>query len=232
MSLLQRAMAEFLGTFWLVFAACGAAVLSQFHPGGIGLLGVALAFGLALLTAAYALGELSGCHLNPAVTVGLWVGGRFPARYIPLYVLAQLAGAIAAAAVLQQVAQGTAAYDVVQHGLAANGYGAHSPGGYDLRSALAVELIASLFFVLVILGATRPASARYAPLAIGLALTVVHLFCIPVTNASVNPARSTGPALLQGGWALQQLWLFWLAPLLGAIAGGLLGRLLWKPAAG
>jgi aquaporin Z len=236
MTILNRMLAEFIGSFWLVFAGCGAAVIAAAYPYlGIGFVGVSLAFGLALLTAAYALANISGCHINPAVTVGLWAGRRFPARDVPAYVAAQLVGAIAGAAALLLIASGTPSYDLATHGLAANGYGEHSPGGYSLGAAFALEMIATFFFVFVIMGATRNASSPFAavaPIGIGLALTLVHLFSIPVTNASVNPARSTGPALIQGGWALQQLWVFWAAPLTGAILGGLAYRVLtWKKSA-
>ncbi|MBP2307387.1 aquaporin Z [Azospirillum melinis] len=228
MSMIRRSSAEFLGTFWLVFGGCGSAVLAAAFPQvGIGLLGVSLAFGLTVLTMAYSIGHISGCHLNPAVTVGLWAGGRFPAKDILPYVLAQLVGAFAAALVLYVIATGKADYSLAVNGLAANGYDAHSPGQYSITSALAIELVLTFFFVLVILGSTdRRAPAGFAPLAIGMALVLIHLISIPVTNTSVNPARSTGPALIVGGWALQQLWLFWLAPLAGGLAGGLAYRVL------
>lgn len=236
MTMFNRALAEFIGSFWLVFAGCGAAVIAAAYPDlGIGFVGVSLAFGLAVLTAAYTLADISGCHLNPAVTVGLWAGRRFPAKDVPAYIVAQLAGATAGAAALLLIANGAPSYDLATHGLAANGYGEHSPGGYSLGAAFALEVIATFFFVVVIMGATRNASAPFAavaPIGIGLALTLIHLFSIPVTNASVNPARSTGPALIQGGWALQQLWVFWVAPLTGAILGGLVYRVLaWKKSA-
>lgn len=236
MTILNRALAEFIGSFWLVFAGCGAAVIAAAYPHlGIGFVGVSLAFGLALLTAAYAFANISGCHINPAVTVGLWAGGRFPAKDVPAYVGVQLAGATAGAAALLLIASGTPTYDLATHGLAANGYGEHSPGGYSLGAAFALEMIATFFFVVVIMGATRNASSPFAavaPIGIGLALTLIHLFSIPVTNALVNPARSTGPALLQGGWALQQLWVFWAGPLSGAVLGGLAYRVLtWKKSA-
>ncbi|KAA0593834.1 aquaporin Z [Azospirillum lipoferum] len=228
MSMIRRSSAEFLGTFWLVFGGCGSAVLAAAFPQvGIGLLGVSLAFGLTVLTMAYSIGHISGCHLNPAVTVGLWAGGRFPAKDILPYVLAQLVGAFAAALVLYVIATGKADYSLAVNGLAANGYEAHSPGQYGITSALAIELVLTFFFVLVILGSTdRRAPAGFAPLAIGMALVLIHLISIPVTNTSVNPARSTGPALVVGGWALQQLWLFWIAPLAGGLAGGLAYRVL------
>ena len=228
MTMIRRTSAEFLGTFWLVLGGCGSAVLAAAFPQvGIGLLGVALAFGLTVLTMAYSIGHISGCHLNPAVTVGLWAGGRFPARDILPYVIAQLAGAFASALVLYVVASGKADYSLATNGLAANGYGAHSPGHYAMPSGFLIEVVLTFFFILIILGSTdRRAPAGFAPLAIGLALTLIHLISIPVTNTSVNPARSTGPALVVGGWALQQLWMFWLAPLLGGVAGGLAYRAL------
>lgn len=223
MTMARRMSAEFLGTFWLVFGGCGSAVLSAAFPQvGIGLLGVSLAFGLTVLTMAYSIGHISGCHLNPAVTVGLWAGGRFPAKDILPYVVAQVVGAFAAALVLYVIAIGKADYNLATNGLAANGYAAHSPGQYVMASGFLIEVVLTFFFVLVILGSTdRRAPAGFAPLAIGLALTLIHLISIPVTNTSVNPARSTGPALVVGGWALQQLWMFWVAPLLGGVAGGL-----------
>ena len=228
MSMIRRSSAEFLGTFWLVFGGCGSAVLAAAFPQvGIGLLGVSFAFGLTVLTMAYSIGHISGCHLNPAVTVGLWAGGRFPAKDILPYVLAQLVGAFAAALVLYVIATGKADYSLAVNGLAANGYEAHSPGQYGITSALMIEVVLTFFFVLVILGSTdRRAPAGFAPLAIGMALVLIHLISIPVTNTSVNPARSTGPALVVGGWALQQLWLFWVAPLAGGLAGGLAYRVL------
>lgn len=232
MSMIRRSSAEFLGTFWLVFGGCGSAVLAAAFPQvGIGLLGVSLAFGLTVLTMAYSIGHISGCHLNPAVTVGLWAGGRFPAKDILPYVLAQLVGAFAAALVLYVIATGKADYSLAVNGLAANGYEAHSPGQYSVTSALVIELVLTFFFVLVILGSTdRRAPAGFAPLAIGMALVLIHLISIPVTNTSVNPARSTGPALVVGGWALQQLWLFWVAPLAGGLVGGLAYRALAEEA--
>jgi aquaporin Z len=221
-SLASRASAEFLGTFWLVFGGCGSAVLAAAFPDvGIGLLGVSLAFGLTVLTMAYAIGHVSGCHLNPAVSVGLVAGGRFSASELLPYVAAQVAGAILAAAVLYVVASGKAGFDVVASGFAANGYGEHSPGGYSLFAALVAEVVLTFVFLVIILGATdERAPAGFAGIAIGLALTLIHLIGIPVTNLSVNPARSTGPALFVGGWALAQLWLFWLAPIAGAVAAG------------
>jgi aquaporin Z len=211
-----------LGTFWLVFGGCGSAVLAAAFPQvGIGLLGVALAFGLTVLTMAYAIGHISGCHLNPAVSVGLAVARRFPASELPAYIAAQLAGAIAAGGVLYVIASGKAGF-ALSGGFAANGYGAHSPGGYSLLSCLTAEAVLTFMFLMIILGATdQRAPAGFAPLAIGLGLTLIHLIGIPVTNLSVNPARSTGPAVFVGAWALQQLWLFWLAPLAGAVVAGL-----------
>jgi len=214
--MLRKLIAEFIGTFWLVLGGCGSAVLAATFPEvGIGLTGVSLAFGLTVLTAAYALGPISGGHFNPAVTLGLWAGGRFPAKLIGPYMLIQVAGAIAAAAVLYAIASGKPGFDAAA-GFAANGYGEHSPGNYALGSAIICEVVMTFMFVLVILGATHArAPVGFAGLAIGLALTLVHLISIPVTNTSVNPARSTGPALFAGAWAVSQLWLFWLAPLLG-----------------
>lgn len=217
--------AEALGTFWLVLGGCGSAVISAAFPGvGIGLLGVSLAFGLTVLTAAAALGHLSGAHLNPAVSVGLWAAGRFPASRVAPYIVAQVAGGIVAGAVLYLIASGNPSFDVAK-GFAANGYGEHSPGGYSLVAALVTEVVLTAMFLFVILGATAPhATKGLAPVAIGLALTLVHLISIPVTNTSVNPARSTGVAVFVGGWATAQLWLFWVAPL----AGGLLGAALYR----
>ena len=221
MSLSKRAAAEFIGTFWLVFGGCGSAVLAAKFPGvGIGFLGVALAFGLTVLTMAFAIGHVSGCHLNPAVSVGLVVGKRFPASNLPAYVVAQVAGAIAAAAVLYVIASGKAGFDLAG-GFASNGYAEHSPGGYSLIACLVAEVVLTFFFLMIILGATdRRAPQGFAPIAIGLGLTLIHLVGIPVTNTSVNPARSTGPALFVGGWAVEQLWLFWLAPIVGAAIAG------------
>jgi aquaporin Z len=223
MSLGKRATAEFIGTFWLVFGGCGSAVLAAAFPSvGIGLLGVSLAFGLTVLTMAFAIGHISGCHLNPAVSVGLVVGKRFPASDLLAYVLAQVAGAIAAAGVLYTIASGKAGFDLAA-GFASNGYGAHSPGEYSLLACLVAEVVLTFMFLMIILGATdRRAPAGFAPIPIGLALTLIHLIGIPVTNLSVNPARSTGPALFVGGWALQQLWLFWLAPIVGAAIAGVI----------
>ncbi|GAA4248810.1 aquaporin Z [Azospirillum formosense] len=228
MTMFRRTSAEFLGTFWLVFGGCGSAVLSAAFPEvGIGLTGVSLAFGLTVLTMAYSVGHISGCHLNPAVTVGLWAGGRFPAKDILPYVIAQVVGAFLAALVLYVIATGKADWSLAAKGLAANGYGEHSPGAYNLTSGLLIEVVLTFMFLIVILGSTdRRAPAGFAPLAIGLALTLIHLISIPVTNTSVNPARSTGPALVVGGWALQQLWAFWVAPLVGGLLGGLAYRAL------
>jgi len=221
----QRLGAEFLGTFWLVFGGCGSAVLAAAFPGlGIGFTGVSLAFGLTVLTMAYAVGHISGAHFNPAVTVGLWAGGRFPASDIVPYIIAQVLGGIAAAFFLYLIASGKAGFDL-SGGFASNGFGAHSPGGYSMTSALIAEVLLTFFFLLVILGSTHGrAPVGFAPLAIGLALTLIHLISIPVTNTSVNPARSTGPAVFVGGWALAQLWLFWVAPIAGALIGGFVYR--------
>jgi aquaporin Z len=220
-----KVSSEFLGTFWLVLGGCGSAVLAAAFPAlGIGFVGVSLAFGLTVLTGAYALGPISGGHFNPAVTVGLWAGGRFPGRNVPAYVIAQVAGAVAAAGVLYLIASGKPGFDL-SGGFASNGYGEHSPGGYSLMAAFITEVVMTFMFLVVILGAThRRAPVGFAGLAIGLALTLIHLISIPVTNTSVNPARSTGPALFVGGWALSQLWLFWLAPIGGALVGGWLYR--------
>jgi aquaporin Z len=217
--------AEFFGTFWLVLGGCGSAVLAAAFPNvGIGLLGVSLAFGLTVLTMAYAIGHISGCHLNPAVSVGLWAGGRFPASQLLPYVVAQVLGAIAAGGVLYLIASGKAGFDV-SAGFASNGYGAHSPGGYSLAAALITEVVMTMMFLVIILGATdKRAPQGFAPLAIGLGLTLIHLISIPVTNTSVNPARSTGVGVFVGDWAVAQLWLFWVAP----IAGGLLGAAIYR----
>jgi aquaporin Z len=214
--------AEMLGTFWLVFAGCGSAVLAAGVPGvGIGWLGVSFAFGLSLMTMAFAIGHISGCHVNPAVSVGLWTGGRFPASEIFPYWIAQLVGAVVAAGVLAVIANGAAGFDLVASGFAANGYAEHSPGGYSMTAALVAEVVLTFVFLMIILGATDGrAPAGLGPIAIGLGLTVIHLVGIPVTNLSVNPARSTGPALFVGGWALSQLWLFWVAPIVGAALAG------------
>jgi aquaporin Z len=218
----RRLGAEFLGTAWLVFGGCGSAVLAAAFPElGIGFVGVSLAFGLTVLTMAYAVGHISGGHFNPAVTVGLWAGGRFKAGEILPYWAAQVAGALAGAFVLSLIATGKAGFDLVQSGFAANGFAEHSPGGYSLGAALTAEVVLTFFFLVVILGATdRRAPAGFAPIAIGLALTLIHLVGIPVTNTSVNPARSAAPALFVGGWALAQLWLFWVAPIVGAALAG------------
>lgn len=226
----RRLAAEAFGTFWLVAGGCGAAVLAAGAdvPGSIGLLGVSLAFGLTVFTMAFAVGFISGGHFNPAVSIGLAVAGRFPGRDVPGYIAAQLAGAVLAAGVLALIAGGHPGFDLVGSGFAANGYGEHSPGGYSLASAFVTEALLTAGFLIVIIGATDARSpAPFAPLAIGLALTLIHLVSIPVTNTSVNPARSTGPALFVGGWALDQLWLFWAAPVAGAAAAGLAGRWLF-----
>ena len=221
----KKHFAEFIGTFWLVLGGCGSAVLAAAFPEvGIGLLGVSLAFGLTVVTMAYAIGHISGCHLNPAVTVGLATAGRFSMSDVPGYVIAQLIGACAAAGILYVIASGAPGFDVSQ-GFAANGYGAHSPGGYSMNAALTAEIVFTMMFVFVILGATSSkAPAGFAPIAIGLCLTLVHLVTIPVTNTSVNPARSTSQALFVGDWAVSQLWLFWVAPLVGAIIAGLISK--------
>ena len=225
MSLMKKSAAEFIGTFWLVLGGCGAAVLAAGFPGlGIGFAGVALAFGLTVLTMAYAIGHISGCHLNPAVSLGLAVAGRFKVAELPAYVIAQVLGAVVAAAVLAWIAGGAPGFDLAG-GLASNGYGEHSPGGYSMESGFVTEVVMTLMFLIIILGATdKRAPAGFAPIAIGLGLTLIHLISIPVTNTSVNPARSTGPALIVGGWAIAQLWMFWVAPLIGAAIAGLLYR--------
>jgi aquaporin Z len=227
-SMSKRLFAEFFGTFWLVFGGCGSAVLAAAFPQlGIGFLGVALAFGLTVVTMAYAVGHISGGHFNPAITVGLFAGGRFAAKDVIPYVIAQVIGGIAAAAVLYLIASGKAGFDATAGGFASNGYGEHSPGGYSLQAAIVIELVLTAFFLIVIHGVTdKRAPAGFAPLAIGLTLTLIHLISIPVTNTSVNPARSTGVAIFQGTWALQQLWVFWLVPLVGGIIGGLIYRCL------
>jgi aquaporin Z len=225
----RKFAAEFIGTFWLVLGGCGSAVIAGVFvkngaPIGIGLAGVALAFGLTVLTMAYAIGHISGCHLNPAVTLGLWAGGRHPTGEILPYLVAQVLGAVAGAFVLLMIASGQPGYDVTS-GLGANGFGAHSPGGYSLGSGFLAEVVMTLMFLLIILGVTdRRAPAGFAPIAIGLGLTLIHLVTIPVTGTSVNPARSTGPALMVGDWALAQLWLFWVAPIIGALIAGYLYR--------
>ncbi len=225
----KRAAAEFFGTFWLVFGGCGAAVLAAHFPGvGIGFAGVALAFGLTVLTMVYTVGHISGGHFNPAVSVGLVAGKRFAASDLPAYVIAQVLGAIAAAGVLYVIASGAAGFDV-HAGFASNGYGAHSPGGYSLLAGIVAEVVLTAFFIFVIMGSTDERAPKgFAPLAIGLCLTLIHLVCIPITNTSVNPARSTGPAIFAGGWALQQLWMFWVAPLVGGALGGAIYRALFE----
>jgi aquaporin Z len=221
----KKYAAEVIGTFWLTFAGCGSAVIAATFPEvGIGLVGVAFAFGLSVVTMAYAIGHVSGCHLNPAVTVGLAAGGRFPGSQILPYIVAQVVGAILAAALLYMIASGAPGFDVSK-GFASNGYGAHSPGQYSLMACFVMEVTMTAVFLFIIMGATHgKAPAGFAPLAIGLALVMIHLVSIPVTNTSVNPARSTGPALFVGGWALQQLWLFWVAPLIGGVIGGVVYR--------
>lgn len=228
--MLSKALAaEFIGTFWLVLGGCGSAVLAAGFPDvGIGLLGVSLAFGLTVLTMAYAIGHISGCHLNPAVSIGLWAGGRFEAGKLAPYIGVQVAGAVAGAAVLYLIASGQAGFDATG-GFASNGYGEHSPGGYTMMAALITELVMTYMFLMIILGATDGrVPAGFAPIAIGLGLTLIHLISIPVTNTSVNPARSTGPALFAGGIAISQLWLFWVAPIVGAVAAGATYRWLGK----
>lgn len=224
-SLTKRSAAEFIGTFWLVLGGCGSAVLAAAFPNvGIGLLGVSFAFGLTVLSMAFSIGHISGCHLNPAVSVGLVAGGRFKLSDLPAYVVAQVLGAIAAAGVLYFIASGKAGFDL-GGGLASNGYAAHSPGEYSLAACLVTEIVMTAMFLFIILGATdKRAPQGFAPIAIGLTLTLIHLISIPVTNTSVNPARSTGPALIAGGWAIQQLWLFWVAPLIGAVIAGIVYR--------
>lgn len=226
MNLTRRFLAEFIGTFWLVLGGCGSAVLAADFPElGIGFAGVALAFGLTVLTMAYAIGHISGAHLNPAVTIGLFIGGRFSSKDVGPYIVAQIAGAIFAAFVLWQIASGKPGFDLVESGFAANGYGEHSPGGYSLFAALITELVMTFMFLIIILGSTDDrAPSHFAPIAIGLGLTLIHLISIPVTNTSVNPARSTSQALFVGGWAIQQLWLFWIAPIVGAILAGIAYR--------
>lgn len=228
---MKKFSAEFLGTFWLVLGGCGSAVLAAAFPGvGIGLHGVSLAFGLTVLTMAFSIGHISGCHLNPAVSIGLWLGGRFPASGLLPYIVAQVLGAIAAGAVLYLIASGAPGFDVTK-GFASNGFGLHSPGGYSMLAALVTEVVMTMFFLIVILGATdKRAPAGFAPIAIGLALTLIHLVSIPVTNTSVNPARSTGVAVFAGGAHLAQLWAFWVAPLIGGAIGGVLYRGLFEPA--
>ncbi len=228
---MKACYAEFFGTFWLVLGGCGSAVLAAAFPGvGIGLLGVSLAFGLTVLTMAFAIGHISGCHLNPAVSIGLWAGGRFPANKLLSYIVAQVLGGIVAGGVLLVIASGRQGFDVAA-GFASNGYGAHSPGGYGLLAALVTEVVMTMTFLVVILGATdKRAPAGLAPIAIGLCLTLIHLVSIPVTNTSVNPARSTGVAVFVGGWALAQLWLFWVAPIVGGVLGAGVYRLIGREA--
>lgn len=225
MTLSKKLGAEFLGTFWLVLGGCGSAVLAAAFPEvGIGLLGVSLAFGLTVLTMAYSIGHISGCHLNPAVSIGLWSGGRFSGSELAPYIAAQVLGGIAGAAILYSIASGQAGFDA-SAGFASNGYGEHSPGGYSMGAALLTEVVMTFMFLMIILGVTdRRAPPGFAPIAIGLGLTLIHLISIPVTNTSVNPARSTGVAIFQGDWALSQLWLFWLAPLVGAALAGFVSR--------
>ncbi|RFP08458.1 MULTISPECIES: aquaporin Z [unclassified Duganella] len=227
---MKQYSAEFFGTFWLVLGGCGSAVLAAAFPGvGIGLLGVSLAFGLTVLTMAYAIGHISGCHLNPAVSIGLWAGGRFPANKLLPYIVAQVLGAIVAGGVLYTIASGKPGFDVMA-GFASNGYGAHSPGGYSLLAALVTEVVMTMMFLLIILGATDERAPKgFAPLPIGLGLTLIHLISIPVTNTSVNPARSTGVALYVGDWATSQLWLFWVAPIAGALLGAAIYRFIGSP---
>jgi aquaporin Z len=222
---MKKYVAEMFGTFWLVLGGCGSAVLAAAFPDvGIGLLGVSLAFGLTVLTMAFAIGHISGCHLNPAVSIGLWAGGRFEACQLPPYIIAQVIGAIIAGGVLFLIASGQAGFDVTA-GFASNGFGEHSPGGYSMQSALIIEVVMTMMFILVILGATDSRAPQgFAPIAIGLCLTLIHLISIPVTNTSVNPARSTGVAIFQGDWAISQLWLFWLAPIVGALIGAVIYR--------
>jgi aquaporin Z len=225
MAMSKKLAAEFIGTFWLVLGGCGAAVLAAAFPDvGIGLLGVSFAFGLTVLTMAFAIGHISGCHLNPAVSIGLWAGGRFPAAELIPYIIIQVAGAIAGAGVVYLIASGKAGFEL-SSGLASNGYGEHSPGGYSLVSCLVAEIVMTFMFLMIILGATdKRAPQGFAPIAIGLGLTLIHLISIPVTNTSVNPARSTGPALLVGDWATAQLWMFWVAPIAGALIAGFVYR--------
>lgn len=222
----QKYAAELVGTFWLTFGGCGSAVLAAAFPElGIGFMGVSLAFGLTVLTMAYAIGHVSGCHLNPAVTVGLAAGGRFPTSQILPYIVAQVLGAILGALVLYVIASGAPGFDAAASGFASNGYGEHSPGGYSMGAAFVAEVVLTAFFLFIIMGATHGrAPVGFAPIAIGLGLVLIHLISIPITNTSVNPARSTGPALFAGGWALGQLWMFWIAPLIGGAAGGILYR--------
>lgn len=230
MNMSKRLGAEFFGTFWLVFGGCGSAIFAAAFPElGIGFAGVALAFGLTLLTMCYAIGHISGCHINPAVTCGLAAGGRFPVREVIPYIVAQVIGGLAAGAVLYVIASGKPGFDAAASGFASNGYGAHSPGGYSMGAAALCELVMTGFFIFIIMGAThKRAPVGFGGVAIGLALTLIHLVSIPVTNTSVNPARSTGVALFQGGWAVEQLWFFWVMPIIGGIIGGLVYRYLWS----
>lgn len=226
---MKKLMAEFIGTMWLVLGGCGTAVLATnaelFPALNVGFVGVSLAFGLTVVTMAYAIGHISGCHLNPAVSFGLWAGGRFPAKDLVPYIVSQVLGAIVGAAIIYFIASGQAGFDLVGSGFAANGYGEHSPGGYNMVAALVAEVVMTFFFLIVILGATHSkAPAGFAGLAIGLALVLIHLISIPVTNTSVNPARSTSQAIFVGGWAIQQLWLFWVAPIVGAVLAGVTYR--------
>ncbi|ADE55932.1 aquaporin Z [Coraliomargarita akajimensis] len=223
---MQKYLAEFIGTFWLVLGGCGSAVLAAAFPEvGIGLLGVSFAFGLTVLTMAYAIGHISGCHLNPAVSVGLFLGGRFEGKDLPGYIIAQVLGGVVGAGVLYLIASGQAGFDAAASGFASNGYGEHSPGQYSMMAGFVCEVVMTMMFLIIILGATDGrAPAGFAPIAIGLGLTLIHLISIPITNTSVNPARSTGVAVFQGGWALGQLWLFWVAP----IIGGALGAIVYK----
>ena len=227
----QKLMAEFIGTLWLVLGGCGSAVLAAAFPDvGIGLLGVSIAFGLTVLTMAYAIGHISGCHLNPAVSIGLWAGGRFDGKELPGYIVAQVLGGIAAGGILYLIASGKAGFDLAD-GFASNGYGEHSPGGYSMMAALTAEVVMTAMFLIVIMGATDGRAPKgFAPIAIGLCLTLIHLISIPVTNTSVNPARSTGVALYVGDWATTQLWLFWVAPIVGAVIGAIIYKIISKPA--
>jgi aquaporin Z len=224
--MMRKFTAEFIGTAWLVLGGCGAAVLAaDFGHLGIGFAGVALAFGLTVLTMAYAIGHISGCHLNPAVSLGLWAGGRFPTKELPVYIIAQVLGGIAGAGILYLIATGQNGFNIMQNDFASNGFGAHSPAGYSMEAALVCEIVMTFAFLFVIMGATdRRAPAGFAPIAIGLCLTLIHLISIPVTNTSVNPARSTAVAFFKGGWAMDQLWLFWVAPIVGAVIAGVVYR--------
>lgn len=229
---MNKYIAELFGTFWLVLGGCGSAVLAAAFPElGIGFTGVSLAFGLSLLTMAFAIGHISGCHINPAVTIGLWAGGRFPASQLLPYIVSQLIGAILAGAVLYLVATGKAGFDATTSGFASNGFGEHSPGGYSMTAAIVIEVVLTMMFLVVILGATDGRAPQgFAPIAIGLCLTLIHLISIPVTNTSVNPARSTGVAIFQGTWALEQLWLFWVMPIIGAVLGAIIYKCLGRKA--